>query len=318
MKEKEQITLKNTKAEILEALNEALKREKELSKVKSDPVKEQKKLKEEKIVKETKVNVDSNIFSNELNEKYNNLLIAIDVLEKKLKDLYGVEAELNNLTLVVNTHKDMVRSLDEKEKFRTIEINDKLKKLEAEYSEKEEEIKKNYDKLIKNLKLERDREVEEYNYKLKRDREIDNNKWLDEKNKRLSDIKLKEEEANKLLLSAKENEKKFVLLEEEVSKMPEKLNLEYTRGAKDKEKELTRDFKFEKDLLVSEYKNTIDRQNDKIDSLSNEIESLNAMNKELQVKMDKAYSELKDIATRTVEANGSVRILGNSSVDNNN
>lgn len=43
MKDKEQITLKNTKAEILEALNESLKREKELSKSKSDPVKEQKK-----------------------------------------------------------------------------------------------------------------------------------------------------------------------------------------------------------------------------------------------------------------------------------
>lgn len=318
MKEKEQITLKNTKAEILEALNEALKREKELSKIKSDPVKEQKKIKEDKVIKETKVSVESNIFSTELNEKYNNLLIAIDVLEKKLKDLYGVDGELNDLTLVVNTHKDMVRSLEEKEKVKTLELNEKLKKLEGEFSEKEEEVKKNYDKLIRNMKLERDREVEEYNYKLKRDREIDNNKWLDEKNKRLSDIKLKEEETNKLLLSAKENEKRFSELEEEVSKIPDLLVSEYSRGAKDKEKELSKDFKFEKDLLISEYKNTIDRQNDKIESLSLEIERLNAMNKELQVKMDKAYSELKDIATRTVEANGSVRILGNNSVDSNN
>ena len=38
---KEEISLKNTKAEILEALNEALEREKSLSKIKSDPIKEE-------------------------------------------------------------------------------------------------------------------------------------------------------------------------------------------------------------------------------------------------------------------------------------
>ena len=42
---KEEITLKNTKAEILEALNEALEREKELEKAKYEPQKEEEKRK---------------------------------------------------------------------------------------------------------------------------------------------------------------------------------------------------------------------------------------------------------------------------------
>ena len=37
---KDEITLKNTKAEILDALNAALEREKNINKVKSDPEKE--------------------------------------------------------------------------------------------------------------------------------------------------------------------------------------------------------------------------------------------------------------------------------------
>lgn len=41
------------------------------------------------------------------------------------------------------------------------------------------------------------------------------------------------------------------------------------------------------------------------------------MNKQLQIKMDKAYSELKDIATRTVEANGGVKILNNNNPEGN-
>lgn len=40
------------------------------------------------------------------------------------------------------------------------------------------------------------------------------------------------------------------------------------------------------------------------------------MNINLQEKMDKAYAELKDIATRTVEANGGVKIIGNNTQDN--
>ena len=41
------------------------------------------------------------------------------------------------------------------------------------------------------------------------------------------------------------------------------------------------------------------------------------MNKQLQNKMGKAYSELKDIATKTVEANGGVKILNNNNPDRN-
>ena len=39
---KDEITLKNTKAEIIEALNAALEREKKANQAKSDPVKEEK------------------------------------------------------------------------------------------------------------------------------------------------------------------------------------------------------------------------------------------------------------------------------------
>ena len=41
------------------------------------------------------------------------------------------------------------------------------------------------------------------------------------------------------------------------------------------------------------------------------------MNKNLQTKMDKAYSELKDIATKTVEAHGGVKILANNNSETN-
>lgn len=79
---KEEISLKNTKAEILEALNEALEREKNINKVKSDPIKEEKEKKTKEAVETSKENVSKNIFSDELNNKFNSLEMAI-ALKKK-------------------------------------------------------------------------------------------------------------------------------------------------------------------------------------------------------------------------------------------
>ena len=103
---KQEITLKNTKAEILEALNEALEREKDLQKVKYEPEKEEKQRKQEKAIEETRENVEQKIFSDELNSKFENLEIAIKAEEEKLKELYGIEKELSNLVVVVNAGKD--------------------------------------------------------------------------------------------------------------------------------------------------------------------------------------------------------------------
>ena len=79
---KEEITLKNTKAEILEALNEALEREKNIAQMKYEQEKEEKKQKVEKVIEETRVNVEQKIFSEELNKKFQNLEIAIQEEEK--------------------------------------------------------------------------------------------------------------------------------------------------------------------------------------------------------------------------------------------
>ena len=131
-----EITLKNTKAEILEALNAALKREKDINKMKSDPVKEEKAKKEKAAIKNTKENVEKNIFSQELINKFNELELAISTLENKLKDLYGVEKELNNLTVIMNAGKDCIANIEEEKLQKKQELEEKIKKLDEEYKEK--------------------------------------------------------------------------------------------------------------------------------------------------------------------------------------
>ena len=181
---KQEITLKNTKAEILEALNEALEREKNIQQVKYEPEKEEKTQKEKQAIEETRENVEQKIFSEELNNKFISLETAIKAEEEKLKELYGIEKELSNLVVVVNAGKDYVAKLNSEKEEKEKEINTNIELLEEEYQAKKEELQKEYDLKAKNLKMEREREAEEYNYKTKREREISNNNWEDEKLKR--------------------------------------------------------------------------------------------------------------------------------------
>lgn len=309
---KEEITLKNTKAEILDALNEALEREKNMNKMKSNPEKEEKTRKTNQAIEETKKNVEKNIFSEELINKFKDLELAIASEEEKLKNLYGIEKELNDLTIVMNAGKDCLIDIENKKKEETEKLKTSIKELEEEYKNKSEELQKEYDLKAKNLKLERDRETEEYNYKTKREREISNNKWEDEKKTREATLKSQELETKKLLDEAKENANNIKELEKKVNEIPTLLEKEYTRGRKEATQELEKENKYQVELLKKDYQSTIDRQEDKINALKEELEKAYKLNATLQEKMDKAYVEIKELATKTVEATGGVKILGNN------
>lgn len=311
----EEITLKNTKVEILEALNAALEREKNMANVKFNPEKEEKAKKTEKAIEVSKVNVEQKIFSEELNNKFKDLEIAIEAEEEKLKELFGIEKELNNLVLVINAGKDCIADIENTKKIKTEELNNSIKELEETYKNKQEELQKEYELKAKNLKLERDRENEEYIYKTKREREISNNKWEDEKTERENKLAKQEEETKNLLEEAKAKAEHIKELEDKVNEIPALLEKEYARGRKEATAELEKEQKYATELQSKDFNNVIDRQNDKIESLKEEIEKVNALNNSLQEKLDKAYKEIKEMATKTVEATGGVKILGNNQND---
>lgn len=313
---KEEITIKNTKAEILDALNAALEREKKIAITKSNPEKEEKEIKVAKAIESSKVNVEKNIFSEELNKKFNDLEIAIAAEEDKLKNLYGIEKELNDLTLVINAGKDCVLEIENNKRIKSEELDNEIKELELKYKQKSEALQEEYEKMAKDLKTKRDRENEEYEYKIKREREIDSNKWNDEKSERENKLAKAEEETRRLLEEAKEKVEYIKELEEKVNRIPELLEKEYARGKKEITVELERDHKYETELLKKDYINQIDRQNDKIEALKEEIANVNNLNNMLQEKMDKAYAQLKELATKTVESAGGVKIIGNNQGEN--
>ncbi len=311
----EEITSKNTKAEIFEALQEALKREKELSKIKSNPVKEEEQVHIKEVVEKTKSNVEQNIFSVELNKKFRELEEAISFEEERLKNLYGIEKEMQDITIAVNAGKDCIIKIEAEKQEKLSELETKIKELEDTFKQKNIDLQKEYDEKSKNLKVERERDIEEYTYKLKREREKENNCWEDEKAKREAELAKKELETEELYNDASNKVEYLKELEEKVSQIPELLKIEYEKGKTEATEKLNLEYEHQKALALKDYESSLNRQNDKIEALTSELAKTSKQNNTLQEKLDNAYMEIKELATKTVESASGVKIIGNSTVD---
>ncbi|MBP3284476.1 MAG: hypothetical protein J6M02_03135 [Clostridia bacterium] len=85
---------------------------------------------------------------------------AIAVEEEKLKNLYGIEKELQNIVLVINAGKESISRVENEKKIRTEEIISELQLLEDTFKRKNAELQKEFDDKSKQLKIERERENE--------------------------------------------------------------------------------------------------------------------------------------------------------------
>ena len=309
------VTLKNTKAEIMDALNAALDREKEAKRVKANPVAEEKKMNEIRVVESTKQAVGQNIFSEELNKKFSELEEAIKIGEARLSELYGIEKELQSLTLAVNAGKDVLEKIDSDKKAQTAVLHNEIQALKNSYAQKNEELKAEYDARAKALKTERERETEEYTYQLKRNRAKENNEWEDKSTKREAALLEKELTAAKILSEAQGKQDYLDELEKKAAGIPGLIEKEVTVAVETTTNEMNRDFEHKLAITSKDYTNTISQLEYKVKSLTQEVEKATKMSESLQSKLDKAYAEMRELAAKTVEVSGGVKFISNPTVE---
>ena len=111
---KEEITLKNTKAEILEALNQALEREKNINKTKSDPQKEEVERKKKESISESKENIKQKI--KELEESLDMIEYKCWYYDEAIKD--NSEERVKNI-LPCNMPKEVKKNYQNSHNFNT-------------------------------------------------------------------------------------------------------------------------------------------------------------------------------------------------------
>ena len=308
----QEITMKNTKAEMLEALNAALSRAKAAESGKLNPVKMEKEKVEKKAVESAKASVEQNIFSTELINKFKDLQSAISTEEVRLQELYGVSSELQKLALVIESGRERQAQIDAENAAKTENATQSLDNLRAEYVQKKAELQEEYDTLSKKLKIERTREAEEFQYNLKREREKEAFAWEDEKSARESELAKKEEIAAAMLEDAQAKTEHIKALESKVENIPALIESEKKVAVESACAALTREHEFKTAMADKDYQNSLARKDDKISHLEKELDIAGKTNISLQNKLDKAYAELRELATKTVESASGVKIIGGS------
>jgi hypothetical protein len=306
----QEITLKNTKAEIFDALHRALERAKLAEKRKLEPEKQEKKQEDKRVVESAERAVGQNVFSKELNDQFKDLQAAIVVEENRLQELYGIGREVQKLALVIEAGRERIAEIDAEKLENEEAVTRNLEKLNSEFAQKKASLQTEHDTILEKLKVERARENEEYKYNLERTRERENNAWADEKTARESELQKREASTAELLADAESKVEYIKSLEEKAEGIPRLIAAEKESATTATMERLTREYAHQSALAEMERKNIVARLEDKITYLEKELDNSSKAVGTLQSKLDKAYTEIRDLATKTVESTGGLKIIG--------
>jgi hypothetical protein len=316
------VTEKNTKKEILEALaaaQEALQAKKEGKTTTAEIVKE----KEVKATKEAAKEIISlGILNDDMTNKYNSLLVTIEMLENDIAELYEIKRNADTLEALINSHKDKNVELQNKYAKSVEELNNDFDTKETAWRLKIAEVQESHNKMVAELKVkfteekaqlekDRKREQEEYTYELKRTRKIEDNNWADEKaarekliTDRENELTIREVEIDNMLSKIATLETNIEALQAEVINASQE---GFAKGKADAEKVtairisgIEKEAKWQKEMSDKE-----------IMSLRTALANSELKVESLQTKLDDAYARLNEVALVSAKNSG-VRMMETS------
>ena len=309
------VTIKNTKQEIYDALVEAEEKVKALKEQNFNPAEAVIEKANAETIKSAEESVKNNLFSEELSKKFIDLEAAIVLKKKELEEMYDIDQELQNLTVIANAGKEMSAKIEADKVARKAEYAQMTDELVREYAAKKKTLEEEFAAKQLELKKTRDREIEEYEYTLKRNRSKEDDDWADEKAKREAAITALEAEAKAKFDEASEKTNYIKELEDKVEAIPELIEKAKEEAAEAARKEEAKEYGYKKVMTEKEHGYAIQRLEDKIDILTSDLNKANTLVDSLQAKLDNAYDQIRELATKTVESTGGVKILGSGASD---
>jgi len=322
--EEKQITLSNTKKEMLEAYNELLK---QLQEKEAQQIVPEKKA-EEKTAREVVKTADSLTIDgvvqgintlkfeigkllNEISDKLENevkrfgdIQAAIAVKEKELQEVYEISRAAQSLAALIEAHNREKEEFEQEMSRRREELAREIESTRQQWNSEVEKHKELLKEQQEEERKHREREKEEYLYDFARHKKVELDKLQDEKEKQKRDFQQEIEEKEKELLEreneVKTREEELALLRKKVDNFPKELEAATSRVTKETterlQKEFTnteallkKDFAGEKNVFLTKIESmekTIKQQQEEIDKLSRQLES--------------AYKRIEDIAVKTV------------------
>ncbi len=319
----------NTKAEILAAYNELLKKkeaenskrpkEEKAEKQKEETVKAATSLSDEGIVKglaEMKLNISVSIDKIEdtlLQEfqKLEKLQQAIQYESGYLDELYGIKANADSLAVLLTANKEKKQAFETDMEQRKTIFDDVMQEKKQNWEKEQRERAQQWKEEENDRKKAISREEEEFKYAKNLSRKKDEDEYQAKKaaqEKELAEKKEtveKELEEREKIVAGKEQE--LESLRSRVNDFPATLEKETAAARRQTEEQLTTRFQFEKDLSAKEMQGEIKLLQQTISSLEAKIKEQNNLIASLNDKANTAGSQVQTIALKALDSASSLR-----------
>lgn len=318
------VSMTSTKQEMMEAYNSLLKQlqEKEKVELKPEAVIEKKKGREaievadalslEGIVKEVgdlRLNIGKMLtqVSDSLQEevqKYKKVKDAVEMREKELEEIYGIEKEARSLVALIEAQARKREEFEIEMGKEKEEIEEELGALRAEHDKEKKLFEIRQKELIEQETLRRQREKEEYEYAFKREQQLARHNFDDEKARQEKDLKFKKETQERELLEREkrvaEDEKRAAELQRRMDNLPKEIEAAVQRAVKETAEKLQAEARNREELLKKTYEGERNVFVAQIESLEKSTKDQKEQIVRLSQQLEKAYQKVEDIAVKTV------------------
>ena len=320
------VTMSNTKKEMLVAYDEVLKRlqEKQQTELRPEKKIEEKEkekslaiaasLSTEEVVHQTatlKSEISRTLteISEKLEEevaKHDQIQKAIASREEDLKEIYEIERSGATLAALIEAHQEKKSQLEGEMAERREELEHQIKALRDQLASEKRRLEEEITARKDEEGSKRKREKEEYEYNFEREQRLARDRFEDEMAQLERDLRQKKEETEKDLterqaaVAGREGEleelrtrvealpkEKAAEIEKAIQETADRVGLE----AKNREELLTKQFEGERNVLTT-----------RVQSLEQNIKEQAVQIAKLSQQLDKAYQQVEGIASKAVES----------------
>lgn len=328
----EQLSMKNTKRELLEAYEEALEqlRQKEKAQLKPEKTLQAKKetevLTTVKDISADKVSRDINQLRSEVNGmlselgeklagevgRFETTQKAITIKERELKEIYEIERSTGTLAALIESQHQKTESFEAemvaKKEALTREIETLRKQGEKDKAARQAEAKEWQQQQAKDRK----REEEEYRYAFDREKQLARDKFEDEKARLLAEKEAIAEQTRTLKerteKELQEREQRLVeregqldSLQAQVDAFPKQLEAAVAKVTKETTERVQLEAKYRQDLMQKEFDGEKNVLTSRIQSLEKSLREQSEQLSRLGQQQEAAYQKVQDVAVKAIE-----------------
>jgi chromosome segregation ATPase len=251
-------------------------------------------------------------FENEI-DTYRKIQAAIETKQAELDTIYEVETAASDLAALIDAQRAKKEQFEQEVADKKAAFETEMEELRNRWQRERTEYDRQTAEEKANLKKERQRDKEEYEYAFTREKEQRKNTLEDQLAALEKEIAAKRSDfegsvqERTMALDAREEalvvrQKEIEGLQKEVDGFPKRLDAAVQKAVADTTKQLTRNFESEKALMQARFDGEKNVLVGKIESLERVVASQEAQIGDLSKKSEQAYEKVQDIANKAVSA----------------